>query len=61
MQFANNTGLDQPAHLCRLIRAFVALLQNHWILEFMSMNRDCPDQTAQMHTLIWTFAVCSMA
>ena len=27
MQFADNVGLDQPAHLRRLIRAFIAHLQ----------------------------------
>ena len=28
MQFANNTGPDQPVHLCRLIWAFAVCLQN---------------------------------
>ena len=32
MLFADNTGPDQPVHLHRLIRAFVACLQNQWIL-----------------------------
>ena len=32
MQIANNTGPDQPVHLCSLIRAFVALLQSQRIL-----------------------------
>ena len=32
MQFAGNAGPDQPAHSRRLIRAFVARLQNQWIL-----------------------------
>ena len=37
--------------------AYVALLQNQWILLYMSTNRKCPDQTAWIRTLIWTFAV----
>ena len=32
MQFADDTGPDQPAHLRRLIWAFVVRLQNQWIL-----------------------------
>ena len=32
MRSADYTGPDQPAHLCRLIRAFVVRLQNQWIL-----------------------------
>ena len=42
MQFADNEGPDQPAHLRRLIRAFVSRRL---------------DQTARMRTLIWAFAV----
>ena len=57
MQFADNTGPDQPAHLCRLIWAFDVHLQNEWILKYMSMNKECPDQTTWMHMFIWTLAV----
>ena len=32
MQIKDNTGPDQPVHLHRLIRVFVARLQNQWIL-----------------------------
>ena len=32
MLYAGNEDPDQPAQLCRLIRAFIACLQNHWIL-----------------------------
>ena len=32
MQFADNSGPNQPAHLCRLIWAFVVRLQNQWLL-----------------------------
>ena len=53
MQFVGN---ECPDHSRRLIRAFVAHLQNQWILYFKSMNRECLDQTAQMCMLIWTFA-----
>ena len=41
----------------RLICAFVVRLQNQWILKYMSTNRECPDQTAWMRTLIWTLTV----
>ena len=32
MQFVDNAGPDQPAHLRSLIWAFVVRLQNQWIL-----------------------------
>ena len=51
MQFANNAGPDQPAHLRRLVWAFVVRLQNQWILQYMWTNRECPDQTALVRTL----------
>ena len=35
MEFADNVGPDQPARMRRLIRAFVARLQNQWILKHM--------------------------
>ena len=57
MQFADNEGPDQPAHLRRLIWAFVVHLQDEWILYYMSTIRECPDQSAQGRVLIWTFAV----
>ena len=56
MLFADNTGPDQPVQDHRLIRAFVVCLQNQWILQYMSMNWECSDQTAWMCILIWTFA-----
>ena len=31
--YANSEGPDQPAHPCRLIRAFAVYKQNHWILK----------------------------
>ena len=31
LQFADNTGPDQPAHKRRLISAFFVNLQNQWI------------------------------
>ena len=55
MPFAGNAGPDQPARTRRLIRAFVVRLQNQYI--YTSPNRECPDQTARMRTVIWTFAV----
>ena len=57
MQLVDNAGPDQPAHLHRLIMAIVACLQNQWTLKYMLTNRECPDQTAQMCSLIWIFAV----
>ena len=39
MKFADNAGQDQPAHLRRLIRAFVARIQNQWILLYMSTHK----------------------
>ena len=57
VQFASNVGLDQPARMRRLIRAFVAHLRNQWTLQYTSMNRECSDQTARLPTLIWAFAV----
>ena len=56
-KFTDNADIDQPVHLCRLILAFIACLKNEWILQYMSTNKDCPDQTAQIHPLIWTFAL----
>ena len=32
INFADNAGPDQPAHMRRLIKAFIARLQNQWIL-----------------------------
>ena len=58
MLFADNAGPDQPAHLHRLIRVSIARLQNLFILQYKSTNREYPDQTARMGTHIWTFAVC---
>ena len=52
MHFADDTGPDQPAHERRLIRNFVARLQNRWILKFMSTSRKYLDQSAWMRTLI---------
>ena len=51
MQFAENAGLDQPAHLGRLIWAFIVRLQNQWILYV-------DEQTAQLCMLIWNIPVC---
>ena len=47
----------QPAHLHRLIFAFVARIQNRWILQYMLTNWECLDQTAWMCMLIWTYVV----
>ena len=57
MRFMDNADPDQPAHLRRLIRVFVARLQNQLILYYMSKNRECPDETARMRIFIWTFAI----
>ena len=40
MQFGDNAGPDQPAHLQRLIRAFIASIQNQWVLQYMSTNKE---------------------
>ena len=53
MQFADNAGPDQPAHKRRLIRAFFVRLQNQQILQYMSKNRECSDQTAQIFLLFF--------
>ena len=52
MQFADNTGPDQPARMRRLIWACVVRLQNQYMLWYMSTNRDCPGQTAPLRMLI---------
>ena len=58
MQFGDNAGPDQPAHLQRLVRAFIASIQNQWVLQYMSTNKKCPDQTAQiwMHMIYEHFS-----
>ena len=48
MKSADNAGTDQPAHSPMLIRAYVFRLQNRRILWYVSMNRECPNQTAWM-------------
>ena len=57
MQFADNAGPDQPAHKRRLIRAFIVRLQNQQILQYMSKNRECSDQTAQIFLFFFLFWV----
>ena len=52
MQFADNAGPDQAVHSHRLSRAFVAHLQNQWLLRYMLTNRECPYQAVQVHMLI---------
>ena len=54
MQFADNIGPDQSAHMRRLIRTYVVCLQNQWILKYMLTNRNYLYQTAPMFMLIWT-------
>ena len=48
MQFADNAGPDQPAHLRRLISAFVARLRNQWMyVDEQKISRsDCMDAHA---------------
>ena len=48
MQFANNTGPGQGLR-CPLTESMETVV--------ISTNRDCPVQTARMHTLIRTFSV----
>ena len=43
MQFADNAVPVQPAYMCMLIRAFIVRLQNQWILQYISTNKECPD------------------
>ena len=52
IKFADNAGPDQPAQMRRLIRFSVARLQNQRILKYITLNRECPDQTAWMRMLI---------
>ena len=42
--YADNKGPDQPAHLGRLISAFIVHLENQWILKTTSMYSDDPYQ-----------------
>ena len=58
MQIADDAGPDQPEHLRRLIRVFVARLQNQWKLQYMSKKRECCDRTARIRTLTWIFVFC---
>ena len=57
IQFADNTGPDQPGHKRSMIRAFIVRLQNQWTRWYMSTNRKCPDETVQMRKLIWPYVV----
>ena len=42
--------------LHKLIRAFVARLQNQWLPQYMLTSKECSDQAARMLMLSWTFA-----
>ena len=53
MAHAGNERPDQPARMCRLIRAFVARLHVNWI----STNREGLGRTVLMHRLTWFFLV----
>ena len=52
MQFAGNAGSDQPAHLRKLIRAFVVSLQSTDTVEQVDEQRklksDCTDAHAYL-------------
>ena len=50
MPFAGNAGPDQPARSGHSLSAYRINI-------YTSPNRECPDQTARMRTVIWTFAV----
>ena len=43
--YADSEGPDQPAHSHSLIRAFVVRKQNHWLLQNVSMESKCLDET----------------
>ena len=49
---AGNEGPDQTAYLRSLIRAFFARLQNLWILQNISTNREGPEQNVQMRRVV---------
>ena len=46
--YVDSKGPDQPTNLCSLIRAFPVRCQNHWILQKVSMESKCPDETAHV-------------
>ena len=55
MHFADNAGSDQPAH--KHDQGLHGPVTDQWILQYMSMNRECSDQTTRMRMLIWTNVV----
>ena len=55
MQIADNAGPDQPAHAQADQGLRCPLTESKDIVE-VSTNRECPDQTAWIRTLIWAFA-----
>ena len=43
--------------LFSLNKAFVAFIYNYWIMQSVKANKEGPDQTAQMHRMIWALAI----
>ena len=48
--YADREVSDQPTYSDSLISVFINLLQKHWVLQSISINRDCSDQTVRMFT-----------
>ena len=46
--YADSKGPDQPAHPHSLIGAFAVRKQNHLILQTVSMESKCPDETLRI-------------
>ena len=44
-------------HSRSLIIVFDDRLYNHWILQNIWMNSECPNHTARMRKIVWIFAV----
>ena len=60
---ADREGPDQPAHPYSLIRTFTVHLQNHWILQYVWLKSNGPDDTLHMcrnlHSVhVWRHFFC---
>ena len=56
---ADRKGPDQTAHPRSLIRAFTVHKRNHWILQNVSMESKCPDETLPVCRVMWICILCA--
>ena len=57
MHFADNVGPDQRAHLQSNVGIFCSSIYTIVSTDFVSGQREGPDQTVLMHRLIWGYVV----